>query len=167
MFRHSVGPRVASTLFAAAIAFLLFVALPIQSQPELGPYARAIGSGLGIPVFSLIAGISLRTQASGNRYPKYRHLDQPHGLCGPSAPSSRHQAPVLAPIAEVVDDLSWYIRAHENVVTTRNEYKALRTQLEGLFNDLRTHFFGSSPPAMTTSMLNLCEAIQTSIRIPH
>ncbi|KDN33873.1 hypothetical protein RSAG8_13041, partial [Rhizoctonia solani AG-8 WAC10335] len=60
-----------------------------------------------------------------------------------------------------MDDLSWFVRAHENVVTTRNEDKALRTQLEGLFKDLRTHFSRSSPPAMTTSMLNLCEAIQT------
>ncbi|CAE6436706.1 unnamed protein product [Rhizoctonia solani] len=68
-----------------------------------------------------------------------------------------HQAPVFAPIAEAMDDLSWFVRAHENAVTTRNEYKALRTQIEGLFKDLHAHFSRSSPPAMTTSMLNLCE----------
>ncbi|KEP48384.1 vegetative incompatibility protein HET-E-1 [Rhizoctonia solani 123E] len=75
-----------------------------------------------------------------------------------------HQTPLLSPLRAVMDDLSWFIRAHEDVINTRNEYGALRTQLEELFKDLRTHFSGSTPPAMTTSMLNLCEAIQTEIQ---
>ncbi|KDN34403.1 hypothetical protein RSAG8_12502, partial [Rhizoctonia solani AG-8 WAC10335] len=66
-----------------------------------------------------------------------------------------------------MDDLSWFVRAHENVLTTRNEVKALRAQLEGLFKDLCTHFSGNTPPAMTTSMLNLCDAIKTEIRLVY
>ncbi|CUA74848.1 putative WD repeat-containing protein alr3466 [Nostoc sp, PCC 7120] [Rhizoctonia solani] len=74
------------------------------------------------------------------------------------------QTPPLAPFVTVIDDLSWFIRAHEDIVATRGEYKALRTQLEELFKDLRVHFSGNTPPAMTTSMLDLCEAIQNEVR---
>ncbi|CUA72611.1 putative WD repeat-containing protein alr3466 [Nostoc sp, PCC 7120] [Rhizoctonia solani] len=74
------------------------------------------------------------------------------------------QTTLFSPLAAVMDDLSWFIGAHEDLVRTRNEYQALRTQLEGLFKDLRMHFSGNTPPAMTISMLNLCEAIQTEIR---
>ncbi|CAE6445312.1 unnamed protein product [Rhizoctonia solani] len=75
-----------------------------------------------------------------------------------------HQTPLLTPLTAVMDDLSWFIRTHENVINTRNEHGVLRTQLEELFKDLCTYFSGSTPPAMTTSMLNLCEAIQTEIQ---
>ncbi|CAE7231010.1 unnamed protein product [Rhizoctonia solani] len=78
-----------------------------------------------------------------------------------------NEAPLFAPVAEAIDDLSWCVRLHEDILATRNEYTALRTQLEGLFKDLRTHFSGSTPTAMTTSMLNLCEAIQAEIRELH
>ncbi|CAE6473602.1 unnamed protein product [Rhizoctonia solani] len=68
-----------------------------------------------------------------------------------------NQSPVFGPLAAVIDDLTWFITAHEEVVTTRMEYEAMRSQLETLFKDLRTHFSQGTPPAMTTSMLNLCE----------
>ncbi|CAE6418760.1 unnamed protein product, partial [Rhizoctonia solani] len=74
------------------------------------------------------------------------------------------QTTLFSPLAAVMDDLSWFIGAHEDLIRTRNEYQALRSQLEGLFKDLRMHFSGNTPPAMTISMLNLCEAIQTEIR---
>ncbi|CAE6539658.1 unnamed protein product, partial [Rhizoctonia solani] len=75
-----------------------------------------------------------------------------------------NQSPVFGPLAAVIDDLTWFITAHEEVVTTRMEYEAMRSQLETLFKDLRTHFSQGTPPAMTTSMLNLCEAIQNEMR---
>ncbi|EUC54752.1 vegetative incompatibility protein HET-E-1, putative, partial [Rhizoctonia solani AG-3 Rhs1AP] len=75
-----------------------------------------------------------------------------------------NQSPVFGPLAAVIDELTWFITAHEDVVTTRMEYEALRSQLETLFKDLHTHFSQGTPPAMTTSMLNLCEAIQNEIR---
>ncbi|KAJ1305719.1 hypothetical protein OPQ81_010453 [Rhizoctonia solani] len=71
--------------------------------------------------------------------------------------------PVFAPLAAVLDNLSWFIKAHENVVNTK-EYEDLRTQLEALFKDLCGHFDGVTSPAMTTSILNLCQAIQTELR---
>ncbi|CUA73061.1 putative WD repeat-containing protein all2124 [Nostoc sp, PCC 7120] [Rhizoctonia solani] len=55
-------------------------------------------------------------------------------------------------------------REHENVVTRQEEYKKLHTELEVLFKDLRSHFSTGTPPAMTTSMLNLCGAIGTELR---
>ncbi|CAE6522185.1 unnamed protein product [Rhizoctonia solani] len=74
------------------------------------------------------------------------------------------QTTLFAPLAASIDDLSWFIRAHENVATARKEYKDLHAQLEGVFKDLRIHFSGATPPAMTTSMLNLCESIHAEIR---
>ncbi|CUA72610.1 putative WD repeat-containing protein alr3466 [Nostoc sp, PCC 7120] [Rhizoctonia solani] len=74
------------------------------------------------------------------------------------------QTTLFSPLAAVMDDLSWFIGAHEDLVRTRNEYHTLRSQLEELFKDLRMHFSGNTPPAMTISMLNLCDAIQTEIR---
>ncbi|CUA75333.1 Serine/threonine-protein kinase TOR [Rhizoctonia solani] len=62
------------------------------------------------------------------------------------------------------DELNWYIREHERVVTTQEEYKKLHTELEVLFKDLRSHFSTGTPPAMTTSMLNLCGAIGNELR---
>ncbi|CAE6501046.1 unnamed protein product, partial [Rhizoctonia solani] len=66
-----------------------------------------------------------------------------------------HQNPLLAPLARAMDELSWYIQAQEEIITAHEEYKELHTQLEALFKDLRLHFSTGSPPAMTTSMLNL------------
>ncbi|CAE6406684.1 unnamed protein product [Rhizoctonia solani] len=74
------------------------------------------------------------------------------------------QTTLFSPLEVVMDDLNWFIGAHEDLVRTRNEYQALKTQLEGLFKDLRMHFSGNTAPAMTISMLNLCETIQTEIR---
>ncbi|CAE6517378.1 unnamed protein product [Rhizoctonia solani] len=74
-----------------------------------------------------------------------------------------NQSPLLAPIATVIDNLNWFVRAHENIITTRTEYEIIRTQLEGLFRDLSAHLSGDTPPAMTVSMLNLCEAIQAEL----
>ncbi|CAE6406673.1 unnamed protein product [Rhizoctonia solani] len=59
------------------------------------------------------------------------------------------QTTLFSPLAALMDDLSWFIEAHEDLIRTRNEYQALRTQLEGLFKDLRMHFSGNTPPAMT------------------
>ncbi|CUA72683.1 Envelope glycoprotein B [Rhizoctonia solani] len=71
---------------------------------------------------------------------------------------------VFAPLAAVIDDLSWFVREHENAVKAHEEYSALHTQLEALFKDILTHFSAGAPPAMTTSMLNLCAAIETELR---
>ncbi|KDN34699.1 hypothetical protein RSAG8_12221, partial [Rhizoctonia solani AG-8 WAC10335] len=75
-----------------------------------------------------------------------------------------HQTPLPGPLVAVIDDLSWFIRAHDDVASTQKEYKELRTHLEELFKNLRAHLSGNTSPAMTTSMLNLCEAIQTEMR---
>ncbi|CUA73489.1 hypothetical protein RSOLAG22IIIB_05339 [Rhizoctonia solani] len=58
---------------------------------------------------------------------------------------------VFAPLAAVIDDLSWFIREHENAVKAHEEYSALHTQLEALFKDLLTHFSAGTPPGMTCS----------------
>ncbi|KAL5631871.1 hypothetical protein ACGC1H_000043 [Rhizoctonia solani] len=75
-----------------------------------------------------------------------------------------HRTPSFSPLAAVIDDLSWFLRAHENFVMAQEEYQALRTQLEALFNDLRLHFSVGAPLSMTTSMLNLCGAIGAELR---
>ncbi|CUA73479.1 putative WD repeat-containing protein alr3466 [Nostoc sp, PCC 7120] [Rhizoctonia solani] len=75
-----------------------------------------------------------------------------------------HQNHIFRPLAAVIDELNWFIREHENVVTAQGEYKERHTQLEALFKDLLVHFSMGTPPAMTTSMLNLCTAIGTELR---
>ncbi|CUA73492.1 putative WD repeat-containing protein all2124 [Nostoc sp, PCC 7120] [Rhizoctonia solani] len=75
-----------------------------------------------------------------------------------------HQNSLFAPLAAAIDDLSWFIAEHENVITAQEEYKGLHNQLEALFKDLLVHFSSGTPPAMTTSMLNLCAAIGTELR---
>ncbi|CUA73483.1 putative WD repeat-containing protein all2124 [Nostoc sp, PCC 7120] [Rhizoctonia solani] len=75
-----------------------------------------------------------------------------------------HQNHIFRPLAAVIDELNWFIREHENIVTAQGEYKELHTQLEALFKDLLVHFSTGTPPAMTTSMLNLCAAIGTELR---
>ncbi|CAE6492659.1 unnamed protein product, partial [Rhizoctonia solani] len=75
-----------------------------------------------------------------------------------------HRDHIFGPLAAVMDDLSWFIREHENVVTAQDEYRELYTQLEVLFKDLLVHFSTGTPPVMTTSMLNLCAAIGTELR---
>ncbi|CUA73490.1 putative WD repeat-containing protein alr3466 [Nostoc sp, PCC 7120] [Rhizoctonia solani] len=75
-----------------------------------------------------------------------------------------HRNHIFGPLAAVIDDLNWFIREHENAVTAQGEYKELHTQLETLFKDLLVHFSTGTPPAMTTSMLNLCAAIGTELR---
>ncbi|CAE6440938.1 unnamed protein product, partial [Rhizoctonia solani] len=78
--------------------------------------------------------------------------------------SMLHINQVFAPLAAIIDDLSWFIREHQNAVNAHEEYSALHAQLEALFKDLFAHFSAGSPPAMTTSMLNLCAAIGTELR---
>ncbi|CUA73480.1 putative WD repeat-containing protein all2124 [Nostoc sp, PCC 7120] [Rhizoctonia solani] len=75
-----------------------------------------------------------------------------------------HQNHIFRPLAAVIDELNWFIREHENVVTAQGEYMELHTQLEALFKDLLVHFSTGTPPAMTTSMLNLCAAIGSELR---
>ncbi|KEP46756.1 vegetative incompatibility protein HET-E-1 [Rhizoctonia solani 123E] len=75
-----------------------------------------------------------------------------------------HHTPALAPLAAVIDDLSWFVRTHENYVTVQEEYQVLRTQLEALFSDLRLHFSTGASPSMTNSMRNLCGAIGAELR---
>ncbi|CUA73482.1 putative WD repeat-containing protein alr3466 [Nostoc sp, PCC 7120] [Rhizoctonia solani] len=75
-----------------------------------------------------------------------------------------HRNHIFGPLTAVIDELNWFIREHENVVTAQGEYKELHTQLEALFKDLLVHFSTGTPPAMTTSMLNLCAAIGTELR---
>ncbi|CAE7093868.1 unnamed protein product [Rhizoctonia solani] len=75
-----------------------------------------------------------------------------------------HRTALSTPLVTAIDDLSWFFRAHEDVVATQNEYRAMRSQLEALFADLRTHFSQGPPPEMTSSMLNLCETIQAELR---
>ncbi|KAH7322323.1 hypothetical protein B0J17DRAFT_772737 [Rhizoctonia solani] len=75
-----------------------------------------------------------------------------------------HRTPLCSPLAAAIDDLNWFIRAYENVIVTRKEYNELRNQLEGVFKELCAHFTESMPPAMTTSMRNLCQSIQAEIR---
>ncbi|CAE6478479.1 unnamed protein product [Rhizoctonia solani] len=73
------------------------------------------------------------------------------------------QSGLFTPLAQAVGDLNWFIKAHENIIFMRTDYKALRTQLEGLFEDLCGHFSEGIPLVMTTSMLNLCTAIQVEL----
>ncbi|CAE7213449.1 unnamed protein product, partial [Rhizoctonia solani] len=75
-----------------------------------------------------------------------------------------HRTPLFSPLAEAIDDLRSFVGAHEEIAATQREYQMLRTQLEGLCKDLCTHFSQDVPPAMTISMHNLCEAIQTEMR---
>ncbi|KAF8669418.1 WD40 repeat-like protein [Rhizoctonia solani] len=70
----------------------------------------------------------------------------------------------FSPLVSAIEDLSWFIRTYESASTTRTEYDALRIKLEGLFTNLRVHFVGNTPPEMTSSITNLCEAIQIELR---
>ncbi|CAE6535640.1 unnamed protein product [Rhizoctonia solani] len=74
-----------------------------------------------------------------------------------------NRTPLFAPLATVINDLSWFVRAHDNTAPIQEEYRALQTQLEDLFRDLFAHFSQDTPPAMSTAVLNLCGAIKTEL----
>ncbi|CUA69937.1 Lissencephaly-1 homolog [Rhizoctonia solani] len=71
----------------------------------------------------------------------------------------------FGPLKAVMDEVRNFIEIHESTMTANNQYQNMRWQLERIFEDLRRHFSGEEPPAMTTSMQNLCSAIQGELGI--
>ncbi|KAJ1305717.1 hypothetical protein OPQ81_010451 [Rhizoctonia solani] len=70
---------------------------------------------------------------------------------------------VFTPLRLVIENVTQFIDAHEDAVIGQKEYRLLRRQLEGLIDDLCQYFSGDAPPVMTTSILNLCSAIQAEL----
>jgi hypothetical protein len=93
-----------------------------------------------------------------------------------------NQSAAFVPLRDAIDFLSWFVQAHEvthltpmnNLINLlnvkqskyarKNEYKALRNQLEGLCNDLRDQLTKGTPSPMTTSVLNMCEYVPSEFR---
>lgn len=70
----------------------------------------------------------------------------------------------FSPLTAAIDDLSWFVRAHEEIGNTQREYQELCSQLEAVFQDLHAHFSAGTPPEMTMIMWNLCESIRADVR---
>ncbi|KAH7334084.1 hypothetical protein B0J17DRAFT_771150 [Rhizoctonia solani] len=70
----------------------------------------------------------------------------------------------FSPLTAAIDDLSWFVRAHDEIGTTQREYQELCSQLEAVFQNLHTHFSAGTPPEMTIIMWNLCESIRADVR---
>ncbi|CAE6431497.1 unnamed protein product [Rhizoctonia solani] len=71
---------------------------------------------------------------------------------------------MLSPLKSVLHDLKELLMLYENAVDATKEYQILRSQLEGLFQDLSSHFTGGASQVMTTSIQNLCGAIESELR---
>jgi hypothetical protein len=79
--------------------------------------------------------------------------------------------PLKAVVGELVECITVYevrqlvsasylialLTRYQRVAKGREEYEALRNDLEGLFEELQQHFPKISPPEMTTSMESLCK----------
>ncbi|CEL61581.1 hypothetical protein RSOLAG1IB_12480 [Rhizoctonia solani AG-1 IB] len=74
-----------------------------------------------------------------------------------------NQTGVFSPLAEVINNLRWFVQLHENVCTGKTEYSTVRIQLESLCAELRSQLDKGIPPSITTSMQNLCRAVQVEL----
>ncbi|CAE6508502.1 unnamed protein product [Rhizoctonia solani] len=66
----------------------------------------------------------------------------------------------FGPLKVLMEDILRSDEAHESSISANREYVNLRSRLEVIFEDLRGYYSGDEPPAMTTSMQNLCRAIE-------
>ncbi|QRV91955.1 Vegetative incompatibility protein HET-E-1 [Ceratobasidium sp. AG-Ba] len=69
----------------------------------------------------------------------------------------------FGPLKDAADVLVSWIDAFETVAKNRTEHVSLRSQLDGLFGDLRKYIAASGPPTMTASIKNLEHGITTEI----
>ncbi|CAE6472865.1 unnamed protein product, partial [Rhizoctonia solani] len=122
-----------------------------SASPTPGPAARVLG--LVTQPFLLRSSPDLPDR---QRKDDWSNLEALSGFL--------NQTGILRPLAEVIDDLCRFTRAQENISARNNEYNAVRTRLEGLCKDLRDQLARGAPPSTTTSMLNLCGAIQSELR---
>ncbi|KAH7326799.1 hypothetical protein B0J17DRAFT_620448 [Rhizoctonia solani] len=69
----------------------------------------------------------------------------------------------IGPLKAVMDTFLRFVEVHESSMAANSEYRNLRSQLEMIFEDLRGYYSGDEPPAMTTSMQNLCRVIESEL----
>lgn len=72
-------------------------------------------------------------------------------------------ARVFGPLKAVVDELVACIEIYERAANGRNEFMALRNELEGVFAVLQHHLLSDVPPTITATMESLCESIRQEL----
>ncbi|KAG8740140.1 hypothetical protein FRC10_004725, partial [Ceratobasidium sp. 414] len=72
---------------------------------------------------------------------------------------------LFGPLKSAIDILTNFIEASEAAAEAHEEYEALRTGLERLFDDLAERFGESIPPGMRPSIMELTRGIEREIAI--
>ncbi|KAG9083050.1 hypothetical protein FS749_006341, partial [Ceratobasidium sp. UAMH 11750] len=71
---------------------------------------------------------------------------------------------VFGPLKEVAEGIMMCVETFESVAKGREEYENLRIKLNLLFHDLAEYFGESTPPVMTSSIVNLAQGIEREIK---
>ncbi|KAG8762709.1 F-box/WD repeat-containing protein 9 [Ceratobasidium sp. 428] len=71
----------------------------------------------------------------------------------------------FAPLKEAIGGISEVARTFELAAQNREEYQKLMTELDNLLNDLAGYFGSSTPPAMTSSIVNLTQGIKQELEV--
>ncbi|KAG8677916.1 hypothetical protein FRC08_018216, partial [Ceratobasidium sp. 394] len=71
---------------------------------------------------------------------------------------------VFGPLKEAAEGIMMCVKAFESVAKGREEYENLRIKLNILFHDLSGYFGESTPPVMTSSIVNLAQGIGREIK---
>ncbi|KAG9092951.1 hypothetical protein FS749_015298 [Ceratobasidium sp. UAMH 11750] len=74
-------------------------------------------------------------------------------------------AAVFEPLKQLVDGIVMCVETFEGAAENREDYQRLRTELNALFHDLAGYFGASTPPVMTSSIINLAQGIERELRL--
>ncbi|KAG8723393.1 hypothetical protein FRC09_003525 [Ceratobasidium sp. 395] len=71
----------------------------------------------------------------------------------------------FAPLKEAIGGISEVISTFELAAQNREDYQKLMTELDALLHDLAGYLGSSTPPAMTSSIVNLAQGIERELQI--
>ncbi|KAG9100670.1 hypothetical protein FS749_013717 [Ceratobasidium sp. UAMH 11750] len=74
-------------------------------------------------------------------------------------------ATVFGPLKQAVDGILTCVETFETVADNREDYRKLRSELSILFHDFAGYFGASTPPAMTSSIINLAQGIERELAL--
>ncbi|KAG8707345.1 hypothetical protein FRC08_000568 [Ceratobasidium sp. 394] len=74
-------------------------------------------------------------------------------------------ASMFGPLKQAVDGVLASVEIIEVAARNREDYQTLRTELNTLFHDLAGYFGASTPPAMTSSIINLAQGIERELEL--
>ncbi|KAG9078884.1 hypothetical protein FS749_009061, partial [Ceratobasidium sp. UAMH 11750] len=74
-------------------------------------------------------------------------------------------AGMFGPLKQAVDGILTSVETFEVAAENRKEYQALKLELNMLFHDLAGYFGSSTPPVMTSSIVNLALGIERELEL--